>query len=133
MFLLPNPPLHHIVCGSASSSLASSLLPWVVQCWLLLLVGLCGSDLIWRNCRRSIRKPTGERGFLCSLAGAQATYPTPAVPGLSSLGRLLPWSTCTSHPKLLLSNESIKEMVCLKCFGEGVTALDLITWHCKGF
>lgn len=63
---------------------------------------LCGSDLIWRECRRSIGKPAGEWEFLCSLAGTQATYPTPAAPGLSSLGHFLSWSTCTSHPKLHL-------------------------------
>lgn len=37
--------------------------------------------------------------FLYSLAGAQATYPSPAAPGHSSLGHLLPWSMCASHPK----------------------------------
>lgn len=42
MLLLPNPPLHHVICGSASSSLASSPLPWVVQRWLLLLAGCAG-------------------------------------------------------------------------------------------
>lgn len=60
---------------------------------------LCGSDLIWRNCGRSIVKPTRKWGFLCSLAGAQAMYPSPAAPGNSSLGHLLPWSMCASHPK----------------------------------
>lgn len=36
---------------------------------------------------------------MSSLAGVQATYPSLAAPGHSSLGHLLPWSMCASHPK----------------------------------
>lgn len=88
---------------------------------------LCGSDLIWRNCGRSIRKPTGKWGFLCSLAGAQATYPSPAAPGHSSLGHLLLWSLCSSHPKCssprrqFISNALERE------------SLFFITWRYRGF
>lgn len=90
-FLLSGVLLHH-PCSILPIAMGGPVLA-------ALTCRLCGTDLIWRNCGRSIRKPTGKWEFLYSLAGAQATYPSPAAPGHSSLGHQLPWSMCASHPK----------------------------------
>lgn len=130
-FLLPNLALHHIICVSASSLLASSTLPWVVRCWLLLLVGYVGVTQFGKTVEGTLGSPQGSGNFCAPWQELK-----PRTQPLQLLGSL-PWVTYSRGPHVHLTpNCSSPIRVLRRQFISSAlerASLFLITWRCKGF
>lgn len=123
-----------IIWTSALSVLVSSL-PWVVQHWLLWVADCAGGISFEEAMEEACGGTEGSKDFTAPWQElkphTQCKHLLGSLPQDTTLRFPLPRSTCSSQPKLLLSNYSIKETVYVKHFGEDVSVLNLITWHYK--